>query len=116
MNQNSNTTAVLLSTVDSSAPYDILGIIYAVSVQSRSLGIDAIQTVKNWIGGELTQYTDLVDNALSTALERLTEKAQALGADAVVGVKITTSEVVQGGAEIIVYGTAVKHRQANASL
>jgi uncharacterized protein YbjQ (UPF0145 family) len=116
MNHDRNVIPVLLSTVDIGGPYDILGVVHAVCVQSGSLVVDAAQTVKNWVGGELKQYGELIENALHLAMERLTEKARALGANAVIGVKITTADVVMGGAEIIVYGTAVKHRGAAASL
>ncbi len=85
-----------------------LGIVKGEIVQSKHLGRDFMAGMKTIVGGEIKGYTEMLREARQIATKRMVEEAEALGADAVVGVKYGSSAVMQGAAEIIVYGTAVK--------
>lgn len=87
---------------------EILGIARGSTVRSRNIGRDIIAGLKNIVGGEIEEYTQLQAHAREQALERMAEDAQKLNADAVVGIHITTAMVTKGAAEILAYGTAVK--------
>lgn len=92
-----------------------LDIVYGSTVRSKHVGKDLFAGLKNLVGGELTAYTELLEESRQQAIERMVAKAQALGADAVVGIRFSTSSIAQGAAELFVYGTAVK-AVANHSL
>ena len=85
-----------------------LGIVKGEIVQSKNLGRDFMAGMKTIVGGEIKGYTEMIREARQIATKRMVEEAEALGADAIVGVKYGSSAVMQGAAEIIVYGTAVK--------
>ncbi|MEZ4104147.1 MAG: YbjQ family protein [Candidatus Paceibacterota bacterium] len=87
---------------------ELLGIARGSTVRSRHLGRDITAMFKNIVGGEIEEYTKLQADAREQALQRLVKDAERLGADAVIGLRITTTVVSQGSAEILVYGTAVK--------
>ena len=85
-----------------------LGIVKGEIVQSKHLGRDFMAGMKTIVGGEIKGYTEMIREARQIATKRMVKEAEALGADAIVGVKYGSSAVMQGAAEIIVYGTAVK--------
>lgn len=85
-----------------------LDVVYGSTVRSKHVGKDFLSGLKNIVGGELTAYTELLEEARQEALERMIAKAQALGADAIVGVRFSTSNITVGASELFVYGTAVK--------
>lgn len=87
---------------------EILGIARGSTVRSRNIGRDIMAGLKNIVGGEIEEYTQLQAYAREQALERMVEDARKLNADAVVGILITTAMVTSGAAEILAYGTAVK--------
>lgn len=87
---------------------EILGIARGSTVRARNVGRDILAGLKNIVGGEIEEYTQLQAQSREQALARLIEDAQNLGADAVVNVRFTTSMIAQGAAEILAYGTAVK--------
>jgi uncharacterized protein YbjQ (UPF0145 family) len=89
---------------------EVLGLARGGTVRARNIGRDIIAVVKNIVGGEIEEYTKLQAQSREQALQRLEEDALRMGADAVIGLRITTSMVSQGAAEILVYGTAVKLR------
>lgn len=86
----------------------ILGIARGSTVRARNIGRDIFASLKNIVGGEISEYTKLQAFAREQALQRLEEDAAKLGADAVINVRITTAMIMQGAAEIMAYGTAVK--------
>lgn len=86
----------------------ILGIARGSTVRARHIGRDIFAGLKNIVGGEIHEYTKLQAEAREQALQRLSDDAQKLGADAVVNIRITTSVIMQGASEIMAYGTAVK--------
>ena len=86
----------------------ILGIARGSTVRARNIGRDIFAGLKNIIGGELSEYTKLQADSREQAIQRMREDARKLGADAIVNVRMSTSVITQGAAEILAYGTAVK--------
>ena len=89
---------------------EVLGIVKGTIVQSKNFGKDFMAGMKTLVGGELTGYTEMLVEARQLATKRMVDEAEALGADAVVNVRYGSSSVMQGAAEVIAYGTAVKYR------
>ena len=87
---------------------ETLGIVKGSTVQTKNIGRDIAASLKNLVGGELTGYTEMMNEARAIATDRMILEAQVLEADAVVCVRYATSSITQGAAEVIVYGTAVK--------
>ena len=87
---------------------EALGVAKGSIVQSRHFGKDFMAGVKGLVGGEITEYTEMLNQARQIAVKRMVEDADALGADAVVNMRYASSSVKQGAAEVIAYGTAVK--------
>ncbi|MBS4960902.1 MAG: YbjQ family protein [Clostridiales bacterium] len=87
---------------------EIIGIVKGCTVQSRNIGHDIGASFKTIIGGEISGYTEMIENARSVAQERMIKEAETLGADAVINIRYATSAVMQGASEILMYGTAVK--------
>ncbi|MDA0779254.1 MAG: YbjQ family protein [Bacteroidetes bacterium] len=85
-----------------------LGVARGSTVRSRNIGRDIFASIKNIVGGEIEEYTKLQADAREQALQRMLADAARLGADAIVGVRFTTSVVTQGASEILAFGTAVK--------
>jgi len=86
----------------------IIGIARGSTVRARHIGRDITAVFKSIVGGEVSEYTKLQADSREQALQRMTDDARKLGADAVIGVRITTSMIMNGAAEISAYGTAVK--------
>lgn len=91
-----------------------LDVVYGSTVRSKHVGKDLFASFKNLVGGELTAYTELLEESRQEAIERMMVKAQALGADAIVGIRFSTASIAQGASEIFVYGTAVRAVPNNA--
>ena len=87
---------------------EIVGICRGSTVRARNIGRDIFAGLKNIIGGEIQEYTKLQADSREQAIQRMIDDANELGADAVINVRLTTSMVMQGAAEILAYGTAVK--------
>ena len=85
-----------------------LDVVYGSTVRSKHVGKDLFAGLKNIVGGELTAYTELLEESRQEAIDRMVVKAEALGADAIVGLRFSTSSIAQGASELFVYGTAVK--------
>ncbi len=85
-----------------------LGTVRGSTVRARNIGRDMFAGLKNLVGGEISEYTQLLADAREQAINRMLADAQRLGADAVVNVRFNTSQVMQGAAEMLAYGTAVK--------
>ena len=84
------------------------GVVTGSTVRAKHIGRDIMASLKNIVGGELTGYTELLQEARNDALERMTQQAESLGANAVVNVRFSTSSIAQGAAELFAYGTAVR--------
>jgi uncharacterized protein YbjQ (UPF0145 family) len=85
-----------------------LGLVQGSTVRAKHVGRDIMAGLKNLVGGELKGYTELMQDARKEALDRPEQQARALGANAVLNVRFTTSSVAQGAAELLAYGTAVE--------
>ena len=86
----------------------MLGLVKGSTIQTKNIGRDITQGFKTIIGGELKAYTKMMDDARALATTRMTEEAEALGADAIVNIRYASASIMQGAAEVIAYGTAVK--------
>ena len=87
---------------------ETIALVKGSTIQSKNIGRDITQSFKTIIGGELKAYTEMMNEARDLATDRMIKEAEKLQADAIINVRYTTSSVVQGAAEILVYGTAVK--------
>lgn len=85
----------------------VLGLVRGNTIRARHVGKDIAAAFKNLAGGEITDYTKMLAESREQALDRMIEDAEALGANGIIGVRFSTSSVMQGAAEIVVYGTAV---------
>lgn len=84
------------------------GLVTGSTVRSKHIGRDIVASIKNTFGGELKGYTQLLEEARAEATERIILQAQKVGANAILGIRYSTSSVASGAAEIYVYGSAVK--------
>ena len=87
---------------------EMLGLVRGSTIQSKNVGKDITQAFKTLVGGELKAYNQMMNDARALATKRMVAEAESLGADAVINIRYASSAVMQGAAEVIVYGTAVK--------
>lgn len=87
---------------------EVIGLVRGNTIRARHIGNDIIAGLRNIVGGEVKEYTQMISDAREEALLRMREEAELLEADAVVNIRFTTSQVMGGAAEILAYGTAVK--------
>ncbi len=103
---------MLLLNIDHTPGHEIeaLGLVKGSMVQTKNLGKDFMAGMKTLVGGELEGYTEMLNQARQMATKRMVDEAEALGADAVLNIRYTSSSVMQGAAEVTAYGTAVKYK------
>ena len=89
---------------------EALGVVKGNIVQCKNFDKDFMAAMKNLVGGEITDYTAMLNEARQLAVKRMVDEAEAMGADAVINLRYASSEITQGAAEIIAYGTAVRYR------
>ncbi|RJQ31596.1 MAG: YbjQ family protein [Peptococcaceae bacterium] len=99
---------MLLTTLNVNKEYEALGLVQGSSIKAVHLGKDVLAFLKKLIGGEVGAYGKMIAEARREAMERMIAEAEKLGANAVIGVRFSTSTVTTGAAEILAYGTAVK--------
>jgi len=87
---------------------EMLGMVKGSTIQSKNIGRDITQGFKTIVGGELGAYTEMMNDARALATKRMVAEAESMGADAVVNIRYASSAVMQGAAEVMAYGTAVK--------
>lgn len=87
---------------------ETLGLVYGNTIRSRHVGNDILAGLKSIVGGEISEYTKMMAESREQAIDRMVKQARVLGADAIVGMRFTTAAVMQGAAEILAFGTAVK--------
>jgi len=85
-----------------------LGLVRGNTIRAKNIGKDIIAAFRNIVGGEIKEYTEALNEAREEAMERMLKNAEELGADAIIGIRFTTSQIMSGAAELLVYGTAVK--------
>ena len=95
-------------TVPGKTVVEYFGVVTGSTVRAKHIGRDIMAGLKNIVGGELKGYTELLGDARTEALRRMTSQAQGLGANAIVNVRFSTSSITQGAAELFAYGTAVR--------
>ena len=88
---------------------EALDMVKGTVVQSKNFGKDFMAGMKTLVGGEIVGYTEMLNEARQIAVKRMVDEAKALGADAVIGVKYGSSQIMQGAAEVMAYGTAVQY-------
>ena len=90
---------------------EVLGTAFGVVVRARGLGGDIMASLKGLVGGEVKQYTQMIEDARRQALDRMVQNAHAMGADAIVMMRFDSGDIGSNMSEIVAYGTAVKLRQ-----
>ncbi|MBQ6443763.1 MAG: heavy metal-binding domain-containing protein [Methanosphaera sp.] len=88
--------------------YEIIGLVNGNNIQSKNVFRDFTQGIRNFTGGELKAYTDMMIKSRDVATQRMVEEAKSLGADAIIMVRYNTSSIVENSSEVHCYGTAVK--------
>jgi uncharacterized protein YbjQ (UPF0145 family) len=99
---------MLLATSDLRTEYQVLGMVQGSRVKAVHLGKDILAGLRRLVGGEVTEYSKMIEDARRAAVEDMIAEAEKLGANAIIGVRYASSTVGQGIAEIVAYGTAVK--------
>jgi len=102
---------MLIVTTDTVAGREIdqvLGLARGSTVRAKHLGTDIIAGLRNLVGGEVKEYASLLAGSREQAIDRMTDEARALGADAILAMRIQTSTISQGASEVLAYGTAVR--------
>ena len=87
---------------------EMLALVKGSTIQSKNIGKDIAQSFKTLVGGELKAYNEMMNEARALATKRMVAEAEAFGADAIVNIRYASSAIMQGAAEVIAYGTAVK--------
>jgi uncharacterized protein YbjQ (UPF0145 family) len=87
---------------------EILGLARGTSIRARHFGLNLLARMRSMVGGEIGEMTKVIAEAREQALDRMVEDAKRMGADAIIGIRFTSAEVMSNAAEILVYGTAVK--------
>lgn len=90
--------------------FEALDVVKGTVVYSKNFGRDFMAGMKTLVGGEIVGYTEMLNEARAIATKRMVDAAEELGADAVVGLRYASSSVMQGAAEVVAYGTAVKYK------
>lgn len=99
---------MLMTTTDLHVEYEVLGLVRGNRVRAAHLGRDILAALKNIVGGEVKEYADLLSQVRDSATEDMIREAEKLGANAIVGIRYSSSQIASGMAEILVTGTAVK--------
>lgn len=104
---------MILATTESVPGHEVervLGLVRGNTVRAKHLGKDIVATLRNLVGGEIGEYSEMMVEARNEAINRMVEQARAQGADAIIGVRLVTAQVAAASAELLAYGTAVKLR------
>jgi uncharacterized protein YbjQ (UPF0145 family) len=102
---------MLITTQDNFADHEIVetfGLVRGNTIRARHVGRDVMATLRNLVGGEVTEYTKMLAESREQAIDRMIAEAKSKGADGIVCLRFTTSSIMQGAAELLAYGTAVK--------
>jgi len=105
---------MIITTQDELADYDIvetLGLVRGNTIRARHIGKDILAGLRTLVGGEIVEYTKMLAESREQSIDRMVAEAKLKGADAIVAMRFTTSPVLQGSAELLAYGTAVKVRK-----
>lgn len=92
---------------------EMLGLVKGSTIRAKHIGKDIIAVFRHLVGGELKEYTEMIDEARKIAISKMVKEAEELHADAIINIRFSTTAVMQGAAEIMAYGTAVKIKGKN---
>jgi len=101
---------MLLATTDLRTEYEVLGMVKGSSTKAKHLGKDIMAFFRKIVGGDVKEYAELLQESRDEAESRMIAEAEKLGANAIIGIRFSTSSISQGMAEIVAYGTAVRIR------
>lgn len=101
---------MLLATTDLRTEYEVLGMVKGSSTKAKHLGKDIVAGLRKIVGGDVKEYAELLQEARDEAESRMIAEAEKLGANAIIGIRFSTSSISQGMAEMLAYGTAVRIR------
>jgi len=101
---------IIITTDNIGRDYKPLGLVRGSMIQSKHVGKDMMAGFKTLVGGELKGYTAMMEESREQAIRRMVLQAEALGADAIIGMRFTSSSLLQGAAEVTAYGTAVEYK------
>ena len=99
---------VTTNSIEGKTTIEVLGLVRGNTIRARHIGKDIMAGLRTLVGGEIKEYTVMLGQARDQAIERMMKQAEKLGANAIVGVRFTTSQTMSGAAEILAYGTAVR--------
>jgi len=99
---------VTTNNIEGKPVLETLGLVRGNTIRARHIGRDIMAGLRTIVGGEIKDYTVMLDKARDQAIERMVDQAGGLGANAIIGVRFTTSQTMSGAAEILAYGTAVR--------
>ncbi|NLC51371.1 MAG: YbjQ family protein [Firmicutes bacterium] len=99
---------LLTTTGLANVEFEVLGLVTGSKVKATHLGRDILAMLKNLVGGEVKEYSELLKSVRSEAIKEMVEEAKKMGANGIIGIRFASTQVASGMAEIIVYGTAVK--------
>lgn len=99
---------MLITTTEINTDYEIKGLVKGSSIKAKHIGKDIMAMIRMLFGGNIVEYAELIESAREEALAKMIKEAERAGANAIIGVRFSTSQVAQGVSEIIIYGTAVK--------
>ncbi len=99
-----------VETIPGKSIVEFYGVVTGSTVRAKHIGRDLMASLKNLVGGELSGYTELLQESREEAIQRMIQQAESLGANAVVNIRFSTSSIAQGAAELFAYGTAVRVR------
>ena len=94
---------------------EVLGLVQGNTIRARHLGRDIMAGLRNVVGGEIKDYTQMLTEARRLAIQRMVKEAERLGADAILGVRLATAQTMAGAAEVLAYGTAVRLECASST-
>lgn len=97
-----------VETIPGKSIVEFYGVVTGSTVRAKHIGRDLMASLKNLVGGELSGYTELLQESREEAIQRMIQQAESLGANAVVNIRFSTSSIAQGAAELFAYGTAVR--------
>jgi uncharacterized protein YbjQ (UPF0145 family) len=90
-----------------------LGLVRGNTIRAKHIGKDFLAGLRNLVGGEIKEYTEMLTEARNESIKRMKGEAESLGADAIINIRFVTSQVMSGAAELLAYGTAVKIEPLN---
>ena len=105
---------MILTNIDYVPGYDVteaLGLVKGSTIRAKHLGKDIVSVFRHMVGGELKEYAEMITESRQISTGRMVSEAEGLGADAIINIRFTTANVMQGAAEILAYGTAVRLRK-----